>query len=316
MYVQSDGPEQPDIEGDANTADWTLAKSSEKHVRCFLLPTLLSTDLRLTGRWDYLTDCWKSGALPDAPIPPLHFLSVPDKTVWKMLTAALDAIPRHGSSWQGWSSSTNFRFFLEWMLYGLHHPGQPEPPMEPVGCEGASDRLHEVFDLALLMQHPYDYFGELLSQNAYGKKQGFFPTPHHVCEMMVRMTMGFEERDTRILTVCDPCVGTGRLLLHASNFSMRLYGMDIDPLLCQATLVNGYLYAPWLVRPLPFLDGVQYNTEHSAALSEMMAEQAQPHQKAALADTEHDATEQWRFEPVKKRRHKDDSGETRQGALF
>ncbi len=38
--------------------------------RGHLLPTLLSTDLGLTGRWDYLTDCWESGTLPDAGVYP------------------------------------------------------------------------------------------------------------------------------------------------------------------------------------------------------------------------------------------------------
>ena len=76
------------------------------------------------------------------------------------------------------------------------------------------------------------------------------------------------ERDTRplatrLLTVCDSCVGTERLLLHASNFSLRLCGVDLDAMLCLclATLVNGFVLAPWLVKPLPFLDGLQLPTK-------------------------------------------------------
>ena len=172
------------------------------------------------------------------------------------------------------------------------------------------------------MRNPYDYFGDLLAQNAYGKRQGFYPTPHTVAEFMTRMTMAGsdgDERDTRTLTVCDPCVGTGRLLLHASNHSLRLYGMDIDPLMCQATLVNGYLYAPWLVRPLPYLDAVQYEQEASVMVCDSIAAQAPPHIADRLENTEHDAEEQWRFEPIKKRRHKGDSppeDTVKQGILF
>lgn len=127
------------------------------------------------------------------------------------------------------------------------------------------------------------------------------------------------EGDARILTVCDPCVGTGRLLLHASNHSLRLYGMEIDPTLCLATLVNGYLFAPWLARPLPYLDAVQYQPEESAAISEALVAQAPPYQAARLAETEHDTEEQWRFEPIKKRRprgSKEEGGEPGQGVLF
>jgi len=101
--------------------------SAPESERGFLLPTLLTSDLALTGRWDYLTDCWEAGKLPDAPIPPIRFESA-DKSVMKMLSASLDAIPKY-VSWQGWSSSTNFRFFLEWMLHGLHHGGHPMPPV-------------------------------------------------------------------------------------------------------------------------------------------------------------------------------------------
>jgi hypothetical protein len=63
-----------------------------------------------------------------------------------------------------------------------------------------------------------------------------------------------------------------------------------------------------MVRPLPYLDDIQYQPGYSGALSDQMAEQAAPHQKAALADTEHDSTNQWRFEPVKKRRHRTPTG--------
>ena len=51
--------------------------------------------------------------------------------------------------------------------------------------------------------------------------------------------------------VMEPCLGTGRMLLHASNYSLRLHGMDIDQTVLTAALVNGALYAPWMVRPFP-----------------------------------------------------------------
>jgi hypothetical protein len=46
-------------------------------------------------------------------------------------------------------------------------------------------------------------------------------------------------------------VGTGRLLLHASNHSLNLWGQDVDPLVVALCKVNGALYAPWLAFPLP-----------------------------------------------------------------
>ena len=49
----------------------------------------------------------------------------------------------------------------------------------------------------------------------------------------------------------DPCVGSGRMLLHASNVSLALSGQDIDPLAVAMCQINGALYAPWLSFPLP-----------------------------------------------------------------
>ncbi|MBK8277245.1 MAG: hypothetical protein IPK92_15865 [Nitrospira sp.] len=49
--------------------------------------------------------------------------------------------------------------------------------------------------------------------------------------------------------IMDPCCGTGRMLLHASNISLRLYGMDIDPLVTLIAKINGALYVPWLAYP-------------------------------------------------------------------
>ena len=124
------------------------------------------------------------------------------------------------------------------------------------------------------------------------------------------MTLG--DGDARTKTVMDPCVGTGRMLLAASNHSYRLYGCDINPTVIKATLINGFLYAPWLVRPFPFLDAALTDPDLSEAVSESMAHQAPSH----LHCTEHDAEVQWRFEPIKKRRRCNSTGQVEQGALL
>lgn len=246
-----------------------------------------------------------------------------------MLEASLDCIPQHGS-WRTWGGWSYFDYFLSWLLFGLGHKGQSEPPDEPAGCQGASDRLYQVFSLDAMMLWPHDYFGCLLAESSYGKSQGFYPTPHHICEFMTQMVCD-EKRDMRTETVCDPCVGTGRMVLHASNYSLRLYGMDIDGTLIKATLVNGYCYAPWLVRPIPWLDqelaALQANSPlaSSAAesayervasdLSDFMASSAPPHAESYLRDTEHDASEQRCYAPILKRRRKVPVDPT-QGTLF
>src|SRR5262249_50434974 len=83
---------------------------------------------------------------------------------------------------------------------------------------------------------------------------GFYPTPHNVVELMVRLTMNASKEaggDARLRPTCDPCVGSGRMLLHASNLSLALSGQDIDPLAVVMCKLNGVLYAPWIAFPLP-----------------------------------------------------------------
>jgi len=150
-------------------AEGSLPPSPEMQVQVgelgWLLPILFGTDTRFYGRWDYLAECWANGALPDAPIPRIDFDGTLDRAVWKMLTTALDAIPNYShGGWAGWSGSEHFRFLMEWLLNGFSHWGHLEPPKESENCRGASERLTKVFDLALLQQHPYDYFGDLLTE--------------------------------------------------------------------------------------------------------------------------------------------------------
>jgi hypothetical protein len=182
---------------------------------------------------------------------------------------------------------------MDWLLFGLGHKGQTQSPEEKDEYRGACGRLYQVFNLETLLAYPHDYFGDILAENHHGRHLGFFPTPMELCELMARMNIG--EDDARTKSVCDPCVGTGRMLLAASNYSYRLFGSDINPTVIKATLINGFLYAPWLVRPFAFLDGID-SAQQSEAVSNAIADQGQ------VQGTVHDAVNQWKFEPIKKRR--------------
>jgi hypothetical protein len=226
-----------------------------------------------------------------------------------MLDRSLTAISKYGD-WRGWGNWSAFDYFLDWLLYGFGHKGQPQPPEEKAEYQGASDRLYQVFNLETLLAYPHDYLGDILAENQHGRHVGFFPTPMHVSEFMAQMVIG--EGDARIKTVMDPCVGTGRMLLAASNHSYRLYGCDINPTVIKATLINGYLYAPWMVKPFSFLDAALADPARSMEVSESIAQQA----PAQLHCTEHDAAAQWQFEPIKKRRNRESPGPVEQDALL
>lgn len=271
------------------------AKSLEQSPRLthgWLLPYLLSADEFLWQRWHHWFETMSAQRVI-GEIPKIEWTR--HDASFKMLDRSLSCVSKNGE-WRGWGSWTAFDYFMDWLLYGFGHQGQPELPEEREGYNGASDRLYQVFNLETLLAYPFDYFGEILAENHHGRHIGFYPTPMELCELMAVVTVG--EEDARTKSVMDPCVGTGRMLLAASNHSYRLYGCDINPTVIKVTLVNGFLYAPWLVRPFPFLDQSLTDSRQSPAVSDSMAKQAPDH----LRGTEHDSDTQWKFEPIKKRR--------------
>lgn len=212
----------------------------------WLLPYLIGVDEVGYRRWAHWCEVMEAGHSVGA-IPRIDFaddmggVSLARKHIEK----CLDLVA--GDGWLGWSSWEYLDYFLCWLLHGFGHSSQPELPREP--RKGASMRMYQTFNLAWPMLHPYDILGDLMAECAIGRRAGFYPTPHSVAEMMTAMAFG--DDDARWKTVNDPAMGTGRMLLHASNHSYCLYGQDILDVCYKATLVNGYLFAPWMVKPFP-----------------------------------------------------------------
>lgn len=242
--------------------------------RGWLLPHLIRADDIAWGRWEHWTHTLMAGRLLQEPIPRISWCTPGDPghaMTRKMWTGCLNAIEnayQTGDDWMGWSSWSHFNYLLDWLLFAFGDRTQPELPKEP--SPGACARLYQVFTLECAMAWPYDHFGDLLAENAHGRHNGFYPTPMHLVDLMAKLTFGDpcqvspedEGLDPRLQTFCDPCVGTGRMPLCASNHVYCLHGMDKDLTVVKATLVNGYLYAPWLVKPFPFADDLI--AEHKA----------------------------------------------------
>jgi hypothetical protein len=217
------------------------------HYRGWLLPYVIQLHglvPAVADRWDYHLRTLEAGRLLDEPIPHIAFGS-PDNKVFSLLHVWSRLI---GRDLGGWS---DYRTLLDWLCWGLAL-GRDEPRLnDPV-----NEKLYRQVNLGPLLAKPHDYLGAYV---AAGKSRGwnptgFYPTPHNVVECMVRMLLHDERkdgRDPRLMSVCDPCVGSGRMLLHASNFSLCLFGQDIDPLAVAMCKINGALYAPWLSFPLP-----------------------------------------------------------------
>jgi len=215
----------------------------------WMLPTLLENDDKSWGRWQYWNTCVTQG-VPNEPIPEISFGSGSSQAsnTRKMIEKSLDAIPHYGG-WQGWSSSTNFEYFTDWLLWSFGY-GDSKPPKEP--DEGAAIRLQAAFDLEQWQQFPYDYLGDIMAECKYGKGAGFFPTPMHVTELMSQITTN--ESSDKTSSVNDCAMGTGRTLLSASNRSLYLTGCEILPLMAKVTILNGYIMAPWLAKGIPQIE--------------------------------------------------------------
>lgn len=244
--------------------DFTLSKPLSWG---WLLPYLMGLDDMTWERWNYWAETKLAGRLLERGIPQIewateHGEGSPGR---KMLEHTLNSITKYGE-WRGWSGAENLNYFFDWLLFGFGHNAQQEIPREPSGCEGASARLYQLFNLEPLIAYPHDYLGDIMAENSYGKHCGFYPTPMEVASMMTQMQMGNDgtgpDQDMRAKSVCDPALGTGRMLLCASNYSLRLYGMDINQTVIKACLVNGYLYAPWMVKAFDFLE--TYNEQGEA----------------------------------------------------
>jgi hypothetical protein len=203
------------------------------------------------GRWRYYMRTMEAGRLLAEPIPHIDFANYGGALVDKgraELARYVDRIFHEVGSWSA------FPLFLDWMQWGLATSNEP-----PRMSAALNEWLYRNVNLEHWLVEPFDYFGHHY-QEGKGRwnPTAFYLTPHNVCEMMARMVfhdVGTERlpdgRDPRTVTVCDPCVGSGIQLLHASNYSFCLYGMDIDATCCAITKINGALYVPWLTFPFP-----------------------------------------------------------------
>lgn len=245
-------------------------KHLHKMQKRWLFPMLVAIDQLPdigTGRWSY----W-SNTLLDAdqqkpgPIPTVKFgRPNPDtiKNITQTLKIAEQAGVRHSRAFEAW---------VVWVLHGLGCSGviDPDAPdqknfldhdtpdlIPDLKYAGITPKIldgwYETFNLGLMIQYPADYCayfaqgGANKDYNPY-TGSGFFATPIEVSKLLCDIQFGTMDRaEARRQKVHDPCCGTGSMLLAASNHSLRLSGIDINRFMVLCTILQGYLYAPWMV---------------------------------------------------------------------
>ncbi len=218
----------------------------------WLIPYLIGLDEMFYKRWDYWSRiCWENRILTEA-IPYIPFRSCqsyPRQEVQKNLKTCLQYANHRLSNALG--------AFIDWLLWGFK--GAKEPANIPPEVD---DFWYRTFNLGLFYLEPAEHFG-FRAMEYMGKNNpvGFFQTPDAVTAMMVQMTFGEDPQpEHKTKSMCDPCCGTGVMLLYASNYSLNLYGVDISPLLTKIAKVNAYIYVPWLIlRPkhLTVFEGIK-----------------------------------------------------------
>jgi hypothetical protein len=197
-------------------------------------------------RWGYLAQVMTTGMLPEGFIPPVEFVTCAQTPALQMLEACRTWIMEK-------EGGNGLQPLMEWLAFGLGLQEKASSLPEVLQA-----KLYQGLEVQTLLQYPYDYWGHLLSESkgmgSRNNPTAFFPTPHAVCEAMVELLMSDRQEvaekqgiDPRLLRVNDPCMGTGRMLLHASNRSLCLSGNDIDSIVLLGVAINGCLYAPWMV---------------------------------------------------------------------
>ena len=201
----------------------------------------------LLPRWHYVFESIDNGHVLDKPLPQTDMgRQGSGERASRIFMGWCELLDGRRSQWE------RMRLVMEFLAWGfgigdsppdLSHEESLRLYAGHEGRRGVNSR-----DLLDLYKYPCDLFGYTLSQKIGNgwNPNAFFPTPETVVACMVQMTMhDTKGLDQRGLTVCDPCVGTGRMLIYAGQNSMRLFGMDIDYMMVLATKINMAFWCPW-----------------------------------------------------------------------
>lgn len=223
--------------------DFEKLTIKEKIFHGWMRPVAMASELVINGRWDYWTNIRITHEVENKPIPKLNFHCYDEefKLVSEMIKDCLSAV-KHSNGYK------SLELFIDWLLYAWGSPLVKVMP--PEITDELSDYWYRNFKAQYMFAVPGDYFvkcaSELYSKSSFNSN-AFFPTPAPVVDMMTKMLFGDNHEKNKYSSVNEPCCGSGIMLLYASNYSLRLTGQDIDPLMCKISNLNGYFFVPWLV---------------------------------------------------------------------
>lgn len=238
------------VEKFGDDPDFTTMGIREKIYPGMYFYNLLIVDMLTTNRWTYWGEVMFTKDM-SKDIPQVNFSNIGTSEgieVKKMLNNCID-VPYAGRS-------TAFNDFIRYLLYCLkpisYYQGDTLEEKEKEAGKliaGIDDKslkhYYENFSLEAMLLYPGDYLGDLAAEYLGSNGADYYPTPHNVVQVMVEMLM--HDSDSKFESVCDPCCGSSRMLLYASNKSLKVMGMDISKDIINVSMVNAFLYVPWAV---------------------------------------------------------------------
>lgn len=130
---------------------------------------------------------------------------------------------------------------------------QYERSIKALGGVDIPAQMLGIITMALEENPNQDFLGKLyMNLNLGSHWHGQFFAPYHVCELMARMQIGdgcqAEIESKGYLSVCDPCVGAGAMLIAAASAfreckvdyhtSALFIGQDIDPVVAKMAYIQ------------------------------------------------------------------------------
>jgi len=191
----------------------------------------------LSERWRWWSFALLRDKVPVTPIPKISFAENFNESAepYKVIKRCVNPYDRD-----------SFHKLLDWLLYCFGDSSVKELSFD-------TKHLEANFKLEPFFEEPGDWAGHFYETQIISKsgreKSGFFSTPMSICNLIVSIS-----QPKLTDTVHEPCVGTGRMLLAASNYSINLSGQDINPDLVKICKINAWLYMPSLIFPIKLME--------------------------------------------------------------
>jgi hypothetical protein len=154
------------------------------------------------------------------------------------LLKILDQIHRHGH----FGNHKSWEILVELVA---DYEGMIVTDYDDFSCDSDIEDLLRRHSIAA-KKDPWDYLGEIFEEiNLSSQRSGQFFTPRNVCTFMAKMTL--PDKITKIQTILEPALGTGRMLLAVNEVfpdaPLIFFGVEIDLWLYRAAMVNMKMFS-------------------------------------------------------------------------